>query len=248
MNALPDALDALPPISLAELEDAAELLNRVDRKYFVPRRVLAAAITRLSGRPRALEIAGRRTFRYATTYFDTPSFTLYRQHAQRRRHRFKVRTRTYSDSGACRLEVKSKGLRGLTVKERIPHDPNRSGALGAAGRTFVAGRLGEDAALLHPVLDTFYRRSTIVVGDQRLTLDVDLAFERNGCRIAGPDDVLVETKTSGGASELDRMLLHAGIRPHSVSKYCLAASLLYPQLRGNDWSRVRRRYWGEPSS
>lgn len=244
MNALAAAVQSLPPISLAELDDAAGLLNRVDRKYFVPRRTLLPLLDALGGEPRALQIDGGREFRYATTYFDTAGFTLFRQHAQRRRHRFKVRTRTYSDSGMCRLEVKSKGLRGLTIKERIPHDPERPDSLEGPGEAFVTARIGADAGQLRPVLRTFYRRATVVVGAQRITLDAHLTFAAGARRLTGPQDVLVETKTAGGASEFDRMLVRSGIRPHSVSKYCLAASLLYPHLPGNDWARLRRHYWG----
>ncbi|UJP10821.1 polyphosphate polymerase domain-containing protein [Microbacterium sp. KUDC0406] len=238
-------LDALPSISLSELESAAALMNRVDRKYFVPRALLGRLLPDAGEGLRTLEIGGLRSFRYRSVYLDTPRFALYCQHAQGRRHRFKVRTRTYRDSGGCQLEVKSKGLRGLTVKQRIPHDPARAGRLGADGRRFVSAVTGTDAAELNPVLRTDYRRSTLVQGDHRITIDEQLDFSTAGRRIAGPDDLLVETKSAGGASELDRLFVQHGVRPHRVSKYCLAASLLYPQLRGNDWSRVRRRYWPE---
>lgn len=237
-------VDRLPPISLPELERAAGLMNRVDRKYFVPRDLLGALLDRLEG-ARALEIDGMRAFRYRSVYLDSPDFRFYRQHVQRRRHRFKVRSRAYLDSGGCQLEVKSKGLRGMTLKQRMPHDAAHPGDLGEADRGFIEEIADVDASELRPVLQTDYRRSTIVQDDHRITIDSELVFSGAGRRVTGPDDLLVETKSAGGASELDRMLVHCGIRPHSVSKYCLAASLLYPQLPGNDWSRIRRRYWGD---
>lgn len=236
-------LDALPAISLSELESEAALMNRVDRKYFVPRALLGSLLREAGDGMRALEISGLRTFRYRSVYLDTAGFDLYRHHAQGRRHRYKVRTRTYRDSGGCQLEVKSKGVRGLTVKQRIPHDPTLPGELGIDGERFVTAITGMNGGTLRPALRTDYRRSTIVQGDHRITIDAELEFSTAERSIRGPDDLLVETKSAGGASQLDRLLVRRGIRPHRVSKYCLAASLLHPQLSGNDWSRIRRRYW-----
>lgn len=232
----------LPPISLTELNATAQLLTRVDRKYFVPRLLLTQLITELD-ECRVLEIDGRRRFHYRTVYFDSPAFDFYRQHVQGRRHRHKVRTRTYTDSGECLLEVKSKGYRGCTVKRRIDHDPDRPDTLDPPGAAFVASCTGANPTRLHPVLDTVYQRTTLVQRDQRITLDVDLAFSAADAEHHGPDDVLVETKSMGGRASLDRMLIHAGVRPHTVSKYCVAAALLYPELTHNPWNRTLRRYF-----
>ena len=68
-----------------------------------------------------LEIDGRRSFGYESVYFDTPQLSTYRAHLQRRRQRFKARTRTYTDSGLCMFEVKLTGARGETVKQRVPY-------------------------------------------------------------------------------------------------------------------------------
>ena len=70
---------------------------------------------------------GRRTFGYESVYFDTPELSTYRAHLQRRRQRFKARTRTYTDTGLCMFEVKLTGARGETVKQRVPH-PERARA------------------------------------------------------------------------------------------------------------------------
>ncbi|UNK72190.1 polyphosphate polymerase domain-containing protein [Microbacterium sp. H1-D42] len=241
MSALAQLVRELPPISLPELDESAALMSRIDRKYFIPRDMLTRL---LPDGLRVLQIGETRTFRYRTVYLDTPDFAFFRQHVQRRRHRFKVRTRLYVDSGDCRLEVKSKGLRGMTVKQRQMHDPSRLGLLDHDGHAYVGPLIGMDATRLRPVLETDYRRTTLTDGDHRITIDQDLDSVFGAKRIPGPAEVLVETKSADGMGALDRLLVHSGIRPHSVSKYCLAASLLYPQLPGNDWGRIRRRYWG----
>ncbi|HWV50788.1 MAG TPA: polyphosphate polymerase domain-containing protein [Microbacterium sp.] len=240
MNVSAALLRRLPAVSLGELEQTAALMQRVDRKYLVPLPALEDALARISDDCRALEINGLRTFRYRSVYLDSADFRLYRQHIQGRRRRFKVRTRTYIDSGGCHLEVKSKGPRGETLKERIPHAQDATD-LPEASRTFVSSIIGMDAAALVPVVQTDYRRSTLVYGDHRITLDTDLLFRAGGRRARGPAEVLVETKSTGRESAFDRMLVHHGIRPHRVSKYCLAASLLYPHLPDNDFRRLKRR-------
>lgn len=239
-------LEALDPISLDELNAHAELMTRVDRKYFVPRDLFSGLVDQASDEFRALEIDGIRLFEYRTIYFDSPDFRFFRQHAQGRRHRFKVRTRTYCESGDCRLEVKSKGYRGQTVKQRIAHDPEHPGQLGPEAMEFIESITGEDASQLRPVLETVYRRATLCHDDQRVTCDVDLTCVSGDEVHRGPEDVLVETKTSGAQGPLDRMLRDSGIRPHSVSKYCVAASLLYPHLPSNAWRRTMNRYFGAP--
>ncbi len=150
-----DALDAvsgaLAPVSLREVIDAADLQTRVDRKYLLTTAELAALGEHL-GHFRALEIAGRRRFGYESVYFDTPDLDLYRAHRQGRRRRFKVRIRTYLDSGESMLEVKTKGPRGETVKARTPHDPHRRHRLDSTARDFVAEVVGTAYAIEVPEL------------------------------------------------------------------------------------------------
>ena len=224
MNPIDEAVRQMPPITLTELDATAQLLTRVDQKYFVPRGLLAGLISELD-QCRVLEIGGRRRFDYRTVYFDSRNFAFYRHHLQGRRHRHKVRTRTYTDSGICLLEVKSQALRDSTVKRRIEHDPERPEALSSSDGPFVAELTGADPARLRPVLSTIYQRTTLTQRDQRITLDIDLELLADAVTHRGPDDVLVETKSASGRGALDRLLLRARIRPHTVSKYCVAASL-----------------------
>jgi hypothetical protein len=105
------AVARLPAASLAEVIEGAELQVRIDRKYLIPVDRFAELAARLPGSWAALEIDRRRGFAYESVYFDTPDLLTYRHHLQRRRRRFKVRTRAYLDSGSCAFEVKLKGRR-----------------------------------------------------------------------------------------------------------------------------------------
>jgi len=110
--------DHLAPTSLAELNGAAGLLTRVDRKYLVPLERAQELVGGLISEAQVLDIDGRRRFSYASTYFDTPGLEAFMLTARKRRRRFKVRTRTYLDSGLCFLEVKTRGARGTTAQRR----------------------------------------------------------------------------------------------------------------------------------
>ena len=63
-------IEHLPTVSLAELDDRAELLTRTDRKYVVPAGELDALVIDMAGL-RVLEVDGRRSSRYESTYLDT---------------------------------------------------------------------------------------------------------------------------------------------------------------------------------
>ena len=139
------ALDRLPAVSLDELNDVARLLTRTDRKYVIAADELDAVVTGIRGL-RVLEIDGRRSARYESTYLDTVDLDSWTGAATRRRHRWKVRSRVYADTGERWLEVKTRGLRGTTVKERLPHDA--SDVSGHAG-AWVRDRLGAALSLIH---------------------------------------------------------------------------------------------------
>lgn len=263
MNAAPDTmtstsplideidaqLDQLAPITLDEINTEARLMTRVDRKYFLPRELFSDLIDATSDDFRVLTIEEKRRFMYRTVYFDSPEFRFFRDHVQRRRHRFKVRTRTYVDTGTCHLEVKSKGYRGQTVKQRIDHPIEDPWNLTEAGTEFIDSIVAEapgrvpPSEQLQPVLETIYDRITLCHDGQRLTCDLDIRAVNGDDSHVGPQDVLVETKSEGGGGRWDQLLKAAGIRPHQVSKYCVAAALLYPELPSNPWARTIDHYF-----
>jgi hypothetical protein len=111
----------LPAASLAEVIERSALQARVDHKYLVPLERFAELAARLPDTYAVLEIDQLRGLAYESVYFDTPDLLTYRQHLQGRRHRYKVRTRAYLDSGVCMFEVKLKGRREQTIKARLPY-------------------------------------------------------------------------------------------------------------------------------
>ncbi|GAB3103840.1 polyphosphate polymerase domain-containing protein [Isoptericola nanjingensis] len=245
------------PVTLEELDATAALQTRVDRKYVLTPDEVAALLSTLAAHgPRVLEIDGDRSFTYASTYYDTADLLTFRLAARRRRRRFKVRTRTYVDTGnATFLEVKTRAARGVTVKERRPWEP--ATPLAGEGLDFVDDRLAAarltapPSAQLAPVLRSAYRRTTVLLPDARVTLDTGLRW-----RLAGPDGadrggtadvgnlVVVETKAGTAPSSADRALWRGGHRPDRISKYATGLATLRPDLPDHPWRRLRRERLG----
>lgn len=245
-----ERLARLDPVDLAGLDEAAALLVRRDRKYIVPLPVAGRLVEEVAGAGRVLEIAGRRSFRYESVYFDTPEGASYLAAARRRPRRYKVRTRSYLDAGRCLLEIKSRDPRGHTVKERLEHGIELRDRLDAAGRAFVGAcpLVGRDVLALAPVLATAYARSTLLIVDgpcvARLTIDTGLeARTPDGRLVALVGMAIVETKTGGPPSPADRVLWDLGHRPTRVSKFCTSLAALRPELPANRWTRALAHPW-----
>lgn len=249
MTTLP--LRQFATLSLDELLAEAELLTRFDRKYLLDRSQAAGLLQRLDPRTRVLEIDGRSWFHYESVYFDTPDLLSYRQAAHLRRRRFKVRTRSYLDSGLAFLEVKVRGDREITVKDRLPYDPAARDRLTGPGRDYAGQTLdgyGLDGSLagdLDRSLVTRYRRATLVPPEPevRVTVDTDLTWSDGRRELTPPDLVIVETKSGSRPSGVDRLLWEAGHRPASISKYGTGLAALRGDLPANKWTRVLRRHF-----
>jgi hypothetical protein len=249
-DTMAEVTSRLRPVDLEQVLASAELQTRIDRKYVVPVDLLGEVLDRLADRLSVLQIGDLRLFRYESVYFDTPELSTYRQHAHGRRRRVKVRTRTYLDSGECLLEFKRVGGRGETVKERYPYRLADRHDLDTEARVLAHSRVGHlvPAGALQEVLTTTYLRVTLVdpVLGNRVTCDVDLGFRnRSGARF-GPlaDYVVLESKTVGPVSPVDRALRGLGSRPLSLSKYCVGMAVLDPRLPANRWNRELRTVFG----
>jgi hypothetical protein len=239
--------EAVASLSLEEVLAVADLQTRTDRKYVVDPEVFAEVVDELRAGLGVLEIDGVRSFRYESVYFDTPALDSYLGAAHGRRRRFKVRTRSYLDSGDCMLEVKTRSGRGETVKTRMPYDIGRRSALDAAALEFVHAHAAlPPGATFAPVLTTAYRRATYVdlATGSRLTCDSGLRCSSPaGSSVALDGELLVETKSAGAPTAADRLLWRAGVRPVAVSKFCVGIAALDPSLPANKWNRILRRHF-----
>ena len=111
------ALERFRSIGLDEM-DGIRLMNRVDTKFVTTDAMLEEILLRAESEYRVLEIDGIRMSAYDTLYYDTADLEMYMAHHNRRLRRYKVRTRTYLNSGESFLEIKRKNNRGRTKKKR----------------------------------------------------------------------------------------------------------------------------------
>ncbi len=244
---------ALPPIGLDELVQQAELLTRVDRKYVVRLSEMSALFSSVPAGTRVLQIGDQRDFGYRSTYLDTPDFRSFHTSGRSHRHRWKVRGRSYLDSGDSWLETKTAGPRGRTTKTRIVHDDPLHHGISPAGAAFVSGRLGPELTdALRPVLTTTYRRTTLLLPQSRtrVTIDVELAWTAvgSGRSLRRPGLAVVETKTGSTPSVVDRHMWSSGHRPVRISKYGVGMAALDPNLPRLKWHRALQHRLDVPAS
>ena len=250
------SLAALHPIGLEELVEKAALQTRVDRKYVLGRLEAADVLAALDPGTRILEIDGARSSAYESVYFDTPDLLSYRMAAHARRRRFKLRTRSYVDTAEAWLEVKTRGARSTTVKDRLAYDIGDREVLTADGREYADAAL-DDLGLrghqldLRPTLITRYHRTTLFLpaSGSRATIDTGLSWEVDDGRVLEtPDVAIIETKSGTRTSEVDRLLWSFGHRPATISKFGTGLAALRSDLPSNKWARVLRRYFRTDAS
>lgn len=194
-------------ISLEDLNAKAALQTRVDRKYVLPVEAAKDLLSQLQPVAEVLKIADSRSHPYASTYFDTPELESYHLAAFGRRRRFKVRARTYVESGLSFIEVKTKGANKVTVKERVPYLASDNSGLSAEAQNYVhqtlsAGQITNvDVSAFKPVLTTEYDRSTLLIAKDgaRATFDFGLTIS-NGTTQKIRFDHLVVVETKSGAT------------------------------------------------
>ena len=119
--------------------------------------------------------------------------------------------------------------------------------MGRAGRAFVDEATGitDLAERLRPTLVSSYRRSTLadLHRGARCTVDGELrCSDPNGAAIELPDRLIVETKSPGAPSIVDRWLWRHGHRPETVSKFGTGLAALHPELPANKWHRTLERH------
>ena len=240
-------LDRLGSIDLAELDRSASFLTRKDRKYIIDPSRLATVLALLPTGTRILEPDNGRWSTYQSTYYDTAALDSYLMAARRRPNRFKIRTRRYVDGDLTFAEVKTKDRLGRTVKHRQTLDSHSESTIADAVRDF-GQRFDEIVAYasgLQPSLTNRYLRATLVLpgSTARVTIDADYrAVVVDGACTGLGEAFIVETKTNGKPSPVDRLLWQSGCRPVGFSKYATALAAVHAGLPSNRWHRVLTRH------
>ena len=237
---LESVLETISPISLGEM-DSIRLMNRIDTKYLTTEETLVRILKDAAARGyRALETGGSKIGSYDSLYFDTPDLRMFLDHHNRRLVRQKVRTRVYVGSGLTFLEIKLKNNHGRTKKKRteIPYPAFKDFRPVPEAQALMEKYSAIPADRLSPVLETVFRRITLVnaARTERLTIDMNLCLvnHRTGREVSLQDAVIIELKQDGrAASEMKGILLDHRVKEVRVSKYCIGVTLTDDTVKHN---------------
>ena len=231
------SLHTYAPISLSQMTNVA-LLNRTDTKYVLPAATLQQIVPTLADAYSVLAVDGQRASSYRTLYFDSAEFTLYHRHHAGILDRYKVRSREYVDSHLAFLEVKHKTNQGRTIKRRV-QTPELAASFYGEAVDLLDDAYPYDAAALAPKLWVEYRRITLVSRhrEERVTIDLDLSYRWDDQIVSLPHLAIVEIKQEGFShnSDIGRALRQQQVRSTGFSKYCIGTSLIYPDLKHNNF-------------
>ncbi|MEI7501680.1 MAG: polyphosphate polymerase domain-containing protein [Paludibacter sp.] len=245
IDVLNELINTFEPISLEEM-DAVHLMNRVDTKFLIGYSDLPELLKKTLIHYRVLEINDKRILPYSTIYFDTESAEMYMMHHNRKLSRFKIRRRSYIESGISFIEIKSKSNKGRTTKHRIPitKEQFESRFLEDQEHVFLNNITCQSTSLI-PKLQNTFRRITLVDKSltERVTLDIDLSYQNLSDGICKSVEglVIIEMKQEGARCSLFRESLNElRVSPGSMSKYCLGMVLVNPNIKSNRFKNKLR--------
>lgn len=242
-----DIFNLFDPITLEEM-DSVTLMNRVDTKFLININQLPDLLKKAAEHYRIVVIEGERISPYSSIYFDTDDVVMYSMHHNGKLNRYKIRTRTYLNSGMAFLEVKHKNNKGRTSKKRmqIHSDGFVSMCFEKGEKSFIKKILPYDNDLLSPKLQNYFQRVTLVDKNktERVTMDMGLVFRNvsDGIVKSVDDLVIVEMKQDGACKSYFREYLNElGVLPGSMSKYCLGMVLVDPSVKYNRFKKKLRK-------
>lgn len=227
MEAIHEITHLFEPISLAEM-DGVKLMNRVDTKFAFSFEQFKTLLPLLTTNYKILEILENRIPSYESLYFDSPTFSFYKDHHNGKTNRFKVRIRKYVESNLFFLEIKHK-QKGRTDKKRIVTE-GFNHELTAVQREFLTKHRVSSCEIQATLWNSF-RRITLVNkhAEERLTFDFKLHFYWEKEDHVFNNLVIAELKQSNvnRNSAFYELMKKQNIRPYRLSKYCIGAIELY---------------------
>jgi hypothetical protein len=232
------------PISLDEM-DSVRLMSRMDIKYVFNIERLPGILQEVSGSYRMLEIEAKKEQEYETMYFDSPAYSMYTSHHNRKLNRFKIRVRKYMSTEEKYLEVKFKNNKMRTIKKRT-RDEENSISLSENQYRFIEDTSALERSELNPSLKNSFTRLTLVNNDlnERITIDYNLEFSNpvSGNVDSKESICIVEVKKDRNAEKSDfvKVLDKERIRSTGFSKYCMGLVYTGSNVKKNRFKKKMR--------
>jgi hypothetical protein len=237
MSIVDSILSSFLPISLAEM-DSVKLLDRTDTKFIFHSSRLPDIIASIKDHYKVLEIDNIRINDYETLYFDTLNFELYLRHHNEKLNRYKIRFRKYVNSNLHFFEIKHKNNKSRTIKSRVVR-PEIELDIKEGAKKLLESKTSFEASTLLPKLWVNYSRITFVHKnfEERLTIDLNLTFKNGDNEKKFETLVIAELKRDKASSKSPFIdIMNAcRIRENSISKYCLAVTQLFPDIKQNNF-------------
>lgn len=223
-------LQTFETVNLPALNQRTNWEKRNDRKFVAHVSVLDSLLQSLSAEYLLLENDGHRLWHYTTEYWDTPDRNMFYQHQRDKEHRYKIRKRRYGSEDGFWLEVKEKTPGGRTLKHRLFNPaPGET-------ETFIHDNSPYTQNELNPALFVDYERMTFLhkTLPQKITVDINLTAGNGSTSIAFNDLMILEFKSEKKeVAFAARIMKSQGLKPCSVSKYCIGMAILHPELKQN---------------
>ena len=238
MHPLSTIFSQFAPISLEEM-DSVKLMDRTDTKFTFNISQLEQILNDVKDDYKVLEVEGKFISRYKTLYFDTEKLDLYLRHHSGQLNRYKIRHRTYVESNLGYLEVKFKNNKGRTIKNRIKNLDVPKNWFGK-NQVFLNNMLPFEPSVLVPTIWVNYSRLTLVnkTSAERLTIDLDLEFVKDGKTVNLSNLVIAEVKQEKRkASPILSVLKKYHIREGSISKYCMGIAMTTDNIKKNNFKQ-----------
>ena len=240
MNNLTNIISKFSSITLDEM-DGVKLMSRTDTKFAFKADQLPLLLKKIMPFYRVLAINDKCIQEYKSLYFDTSDRKFFLDHHNRRVNRNKIRFREYVGSNLTFLEVKTKNNKGKTIKKRIKVD-TISDKLTSKQENFIDKILGKELDIESKQWINFSRITLVhKVQTERLTIDIDLTFEYQKRSGDLKHLIIAEVKQErmSRSSDFMRIAKELHILPIRISKYCMSAIELNPDLKQNRFKQKK---------
>ena len=208
--------------------DQVQLMNRVDTKFVFTEKDLIKILPSLTRHYYILEVKGTLISKYESLYYDGKNLDFYFNHHRKKLDRFKIRYRKYLSTDLTFLEVKHK-KNGRTDKMRIQVN-DLSNEMTSDHAEFVKNSGIDNKELVPSLLNRFSRITLVSKNlEERLTLDLNLAFEWKGNKETVDNIIIAELKQNKSKrnSPFYELMKSNQLRPLKISKYCIGIIKMY---------------------
>jgi hypothetical protein len=228
--------NSFTPTSLKEM-DGVTLQNRTDTKFIFNINKLSEILESVINNYKILEINSERILNYKTQYFDTKNYDLYLNHQNTKLNRYKIRQREYLISNISFFEIKFKSNKERTIKKRIKTSGLENHITPIFEEFIKKNSPYNGTEFTASIINSFSRITLVHNTDfERITIDVDLKFEKENNSIELPFLVIVEVKREGYAkSDFINILKENKIYSQGMSKYSVGTLLLNKNLKYNNF-------------